>query len=502
MSDSHVVESGRLRAPESKTLEYKRDLSNPERVLQAVVAFANSAGGELMIGVGDDGEVVGVADPLRDQERLANLVSDAVKPQLLPTIELLTLAGRTVLVARVWLGQQRPYYVASAGPYQGTYVRVGATNRQAGAGMVAELRRTATGQSHDELPAGRAKLVDLDIPYLSRLLHRGIDEHALVTLGLAVEEQGQLVPTNGGVLVGCQHPETFLPHAWVQCARFRGESMRQIADQARITGPLPDAVDKAMGFLTRNAFLRAEFGDIRRRDIYSIPIAPLRELIVNALVHSSYADHGTPIKIAFYDSSIVIESPGGLLPGLTVERVLEGVSQIRNPVLARVFSELGLIEQWGTGLPRAIDALAAAGLPPMDIEEGQERLKITVHIENHDPEKHQEEQQVRPSRQQAEQDKHQEKHQEHQEKHQEVPGALSGRGPMILDALAEGPMTRAQVLERVGVHNDYRAYVRHLLPLVHAGLVSMTRPDSPRVRTQQYMITDAGRAVLAARRGS
>lgn len=190
--------------------------------------------------------------------------------------------------------------------------------------------------------------------------------------------------------------------------------MRQITDQARITGPLPSAVDKTMGFPTRNAFLRAEFGEIRRRDVYSIPIAPLRELIINALVHSSYVDHGTPIKVAFHDTSIVIESPGGLLPGLTVEWVMQGVSQIRNPMLARMFSELGLIEQWGTGLPRAMEALIAAGLPPMDIEEGQERLKITVHIENHDPEKHQE--------------KHQEKAREHQEKHQEDVEALGLHG--------------------------------------------------------------------------
>ncbi|MDR0285065.1 MAG: hypothetical protein LBI33_09280 [Propionibacteriaceae bacterium] len=252
--------------------------------------------------------------------------------------------------------------------------------------------------------------------------------------------------------------------------------MRQITDQARITGPLPDAVDKVMDFLKRNAFLRAEFGEVRRADVYSIPIAPLRELIVNALVHSSYADHGTPIKVAFHDTSIVIESPGGLLPGLTVERVLAGVSVIRNPVLARVFSELGLIEQWGTGLPKAMMALAAAGLPPMEVEEGHERLKITVHVENHDPEKHQE---------------------KHHEKHQVSTEVLGGHGQAILAAVSEGALSRSEVFDGIGVHNDYRAHVRNLLPLINAGLVAMTEPNSPKARTQRYMITDAGRALLA-----
>ena len=279
--------------------------------------------------------------------------------------------------------------------------------------------------------------------------------------------------------------------------------MRQITDQARIVGPLPDAVDKAMGFLTRNAFLRAEFGEIRRKDVYSIPIAPLRELIVNALVHSSYADHGTPIKIAFHDTSIVIESPGGLLPGLTVERVLQGVSVIRNPVLARVFSELGLIEQWGTGLPKAMDALLAAGLPPLEIEEGRERLKITVHIENHDPaysddtqadiERHQVSHQVEAVRQQVGSVRPQVRQQVSSARPQVRP-ELGRHGAAILLALADGPLGRAEVLASIGFKNEYRSYQRHLVPLIEQGLVGMTNPDNPTARTQTYALTELGRS--------
>jgi len=497
MTNKQVDNSGRLTVPESKTLEYKLDLSSPDRVLKSIIAFANSAGGELLIGVADDGEVVGVGDPLTEQDRLANLVADSIRPQLAPIIELVPMADKTVLIAKVWPGNQRPYYLAGDGPDKGTYIRVGASNRQAGAGMVAELGRYALGQSFDELPALRARLSNIDTGYLSDLLHRDVDEQMLLTLGLVVEDQGQLLPTNGGVLVGCRNPETFLPHAWVQCARFRGDSMRHISDQARITGPLPDAVDKTMGFLIRNAFLRAEFGQIRRKDTYSIPIAPLRELIVNALVHSSYADHGTPIKVAFNDTSIVIESPGGLLPGLTVERVLQGVSQIRNPVLARVFSELGLIEQWGTGLPKAMDALVAAGLAPMDIEEGQERLKIIVHIENHDPEKRGSEQRVYSERAQVSEQVEAERAQVSEQVEAECAQvSLGPRGEAILRALSAGPLTRAQTLAAAAMSNAFLSYQRHLVPLIDDGLVRMTDPQKPTARTQRYVITPAGRAAL------
>jgi predicted HTH transcriptional regulator len=344
--------------------------------------------------------------------------------------------------------------------------------------MVAELARNSQGIAFDKLPAPGAKLSDLDQAMLAELLHHDIDVESLRTLSLVVGDQGQLVPTNGGLLVGSRHPEMFHPHAWVQCARFRGDSRRNITDQARIYGPLPKAVDQAMDFLKHNAFLLAEFGEIQRQDVYSIPVAPLRELVINALVHASYADHGTPIKIAFYDDSIVIESPGGFVPGLTVERVLAGTSVIRNPTIARVFSELGYIEQWGTGLPKAMQDVIAAGLPPLDIEEGRERLIITVHIENHDPAKYQV------------------SHKDHKDSHKDA-DPLGTRGVTILAALASEPLSRASLFAAIGLHNDHRTFSRHVMPLIEAGLVSMTDPERPNLRDQQYTITNAGRAILA-----
>ena len=97
---------GRVAEHEGKTLDYKRDLSGPEGVLRTVVAFANSAGGRLVIGVVDDRSVVGVDDPVTAEMRLADLITDSIRPQLLPTIELITLDGRTVLVANVPVGGQ------------------------------------------------------------------------------------------------------------------------------------------------------------------------------------------------------------------------------------------------------------------------------------------------------------------------------------------------------------------------------------------------------------
>lgn len=113
---------------------------------------------------------------------------------------------------------------------------------------------------------------------------------------------------------------------------------------ARSAAHLPDAVEQIELFLKKHSLKTAHFGAMRREDIWSIPLAMLREAIVNALVHSDYAQRGTPIRVAFFDNRIDIESPGLLLPGRTINDMISGVSRIRNPVIARMFRELGLIE--------------------------------------------------------------------------------------------------------------------------------------------------------------
>jgi len=99
-----------------------------------------------------------------------------------------------------------------------------------------------------------------------------------------------------------------------------------------------------MQFLKKHAFRGAEISDLKRKDVWSIPLTILREVIINALVHADYSQKGAPIRISFFNDRIKVENPGILLPGMTIEDVKQGVSRIRNRVIARVFRELNLIE--------------------------------------------------------------------------------------------------------------------------------------------------------------
>ena len=273
-------QDGRVVDREGKTLELKRDLSSPAGPLRIITAFANSAGGRLVVGVEDDGTVVGVADPLAEEERVASLISDHISPQLVPAIDLMTLGDKTVLVVDVPLSIRRPHYITRQGPEAGVYVRLGSTTRQADAALVAELERSARGVAFEDLPEPRADLADLDLDVLSDLRGRPTDIDDLLALGLAVRQGGRVVPTNAGILAACPDPTRFLPSAWIQCGRLRGPHGTDIFDQTEIHGPLPLAVDQAMGFLLKHAYKSAVFGQVRRRDVYSIPVEPIREVIV------------------------------------------------------------------------------------------------------------------------------------------------------------------------------------------------------------------------------
>ena len=121
-----------LKSDEGKTLEFKQDLSSPRNLLKTLVAFANTAGGRIIIGLADKTrEPIGIDNPLDEEERLCNMIADSINPRLVPNLELTTVDGKTLLVIEVFLSNSRPHYLRTEGPETGVYVRLGSTNRQA-----------------------------------------------------------------------------------------------------------------------------------------------------------------------------------------------------------------------------------------------------------------------------------------------------------------------------------------------------------------------------------
>jgi predicted HTH transcriptional regulator len=370
-----------LKRPEGKTLEFKRDLSSPDGALKTIVAFANTAGGTLLVGVEDGSRHVrGVSDPLDLEERLANLISDRISPRIVPEIELLPWRRTQVLALQVHPSPSRPHHLTREGPAGGVYVRVGSTNRRADAELIEELRRFARGEGFDEqpMPGLDSEALDFRAASESFAAFRKLARRDLETLRLLTDHQGRKVPTVGGMILFGKDRERHFADAWIQAGRFDGTDKSRIVDRAEIRSQPVRAIEEAIAFVQKHALHGAEIGAVRRKERWSLPPAAVREAIINAVAHTDYAQRGAPLRLSIFDDRLEVENPGLLPFGLTLEDLPRGVSKLRNRVIGRSFHALGLVEQWGSGIQRMTAACRESGLAAPVFEELATRFRVTI----------------------------------------------------------------------------------------------------------------------------
>lgn len=453
---------------ECKTLEFKRDASSPRPILKSLIAFANSAGGRLIIGVDNEKRPVGVANPLDEEERLCSLIADSISPRLVPNIEMVTIDGKTLLIIEVFLSGSRPHWLNAEGSESGVYVRLGSTNRQADRELIAELRRSVEGVAFDEMPMPELSLDDLDMDAAQQMFGeaRKLDEQTLLTLKLLTRDQGRLVPSKGAVLLFGKQRVFHFSDAWIQCGRFFGTKKIDIFDHIEIDELLPGAVDEVMLFLKKHAYRGADLSEVRRKDVWSIPLGILREVIINAMVHADYSQRGAPIRVVFLDDRIEVENPGILLSGLTIEDMKQGTSRIRNYVIARVFRELHLIEQWGTGVRRIFEEAKELGLPEPKIEEIGMHLRFTVYLA--EPHVIAPKSPIRSGAQSRAQSR--------------------AQSETILEALSDGALSASELMAVLGLESKTGAFKRAIKELLEHKKIEYTIPDKPNSRLQKYRI--------------
>lgn len=370
-----------LKRPEGKTLEFKRDLSSPDGALRTLVAFSNTAGGTLLIGVEDaTRHVRGVKAPLDLEERLASMISDSIAPRLMPELDIVPWRRTHVLAVQVYPSPGRPHHLKREGPEAGVYVRVGSTNRRADREMIEELRRFARGEAFDEqaMPDLDSEALDFRATSESFAPLRKLKRADLETLRLVTTHQGRKVPTVGGVLLFGRDRLQHFPDAWIQAGRFDGKDKTRIADQLEIRSYPVQAIEAAIAFIQKHSQHGVQIGAVRRKELWSLPPVAVREAIINAVAHADYAQRGAPVRISIFDDRLEVENPGLLPFGLTVDDLRRGISKLRNRVMGRVFHELGLIEQWGSGIQRMTAACRDAGMAPPELEEIGTRFRVTL----------------------------------------------------------------------------------------------------------------------------
>ncbi len=384
-----------LLSGESKNLEYKA--SRPEksiRYMKSVVAFANSTGGTIVFGVEDKTrEIVGIPEDMLFQEMdaITNAISDCCEPVIVPDIYPKTIAGKTVIVVEISAGKQRPYYIKNDGLDKGTYIRVSGTSRLADKDSIKELYYTSEGRSFDSVPRSDIEISDGEIQELCTKMRevalanckddvqrqsvKTVTQNILLNWGILAENgNGSVFPTNAYVFL--MGKDSFLSR--IQCGMFKGNTRAVFVDKRDYEGPLWQQVEDAYQFVLRNIRLGAKIEGIYRKEMYELPPESIRELIVNAVMNCSFLQPAH-IQVAIYDDRLEITSPGGLLPGVTIERMKEGYSQIRNRALAHAFSYMNLIEEWGTGIPRIMREMEEYGLQEPEFIDMEVAFRVNLY---------------------------------------------------------------------------------------------------------------------------
>lgn len=367
---------------ESKTLEFKENTQSLQKIVQSIIAFANTAGGTLIVGIKDKTkEVVGLKNALQDEEKIANAISDSIAPLLIPTFHLYTYENRDVLIITV-AHNFAPYYLKSVGVEKGTYIRLGSTNRQADAHTILEIQRLRENKNFDAQLNKNFPLNNIQFDLAKKLFQEAskkFTEKTAQSLGLVVSYQNKEFPSNGAVLLFGKDHRDFFPDAIIRLGRFLGTTKAEIIDHQDLELPLSVAIDPIIAFIRRHTSMAAKITSIRRKDVPQYPLVVVREAVTNALLHADYSIQGAHITIAIFNDRIEITNPGMLPFGLSLEAAVAGISQLRNRVIGRVFRELNLIEQWGSGLQRMITTCAKEGIKPPKFEEMGNFFKTTLY---------------------------------------------------------------------------------------------------------------------------
>ncbi len=368
---------------EDSTRQFKADVKNADSLASEMAAFANTNGGTIFIGVADDGSVPGLSgqDVARINQLISNAASHLVRSPLAVQTENVALEnGRIVIVVTVPKGIDKPYFDKNGV----IWLKAGADKRRVNSKE--ELRRLFqfTNQFHaDELPtkAGIDKLDKLRFrDFLRDAYQREFPEdpselsRLLQNLNLATEA-GFL--NLAGLLMFAEFPERFAPQFVVKAIRYPGNKIHatDYLDTEDFAGPMKKVFDNVLGFIMRNLHKVQAGRGVNAPGLLEIPSTVFEELLVNALVHRDYLV-SAPIRLFIFDNRIEIISPGHLPNNLTVEKILSGISNIRNPIIVS-FVAKGLLPYHGlgSGIKRAIDVW-----PRIDFADDREGCLFTATV--------------------------------------------------------------------------------------------------------------------------
>lgn len=326
---------------ETENIEFKSGFT--EEIYKEVIAFANTDGGVLYIGIDNDGNAVGLNNVDDEYIRITNGIRDAILPDVTMFVKY-TIQENKVVRITISEGTNKPYYLRSKGlKPNGVYVRQGTSSVQASSEQIRQMIKDSDGDDFESM-----RSIEQELTFTSAAAafeSYGVDflEEKYLALGMIHKNDGLF--TNLALLMSdqCQHS--------IKVAVFGDDENTTFKDNREFKGSIFKQIDEAFRYIMLSNRTSSVFKGLERIDKSDYPEAALREALLNSVVHRDYSYSGS-IIININDKQMEFVSIGGLLPGLTADDIRSGISQPRNKNLAEVFHRLKLIEAYGTGIRR------------------------------------------------------------------------------------------------------------------------------------------------------
>jgi len=374
------------RGEDSRT-QFKRsqDVTNAKSLAGEIVAFANSKGGKILIGVDDDGVIIGLSsdDIRRINQLIANTTTNCIRPPINPETENISVGERLVMVVSIPEGISKPY-ADSDGVF---WVKSTSDKRRVTAREEIQRIFQAVDLVHaDGVPVQGTTVGDLDMDHLGEFFTKRygekIDEaldragipvsRLLNNLGLAQESTLNLA----GLLLFGRDTQRHRPAFVVKAVSFIGNDPAGVKyrDSEDIGGCLRDMHARTMSFITRNLHWIQGSKDFNTEGDLEIPTIAIEELVVNMFLHREVFI-SAPWRVMIFDNRVELISPGALPNNLTIENIRNGVSVIRNPLIASFATKELPYRGIGTGILRAL-----AAVPGLELESDLERNLFTARI--------------------------------------------------------------------------------------------------------------------------
>lgn len=348
------------RGEDSKN-QFKENVNNPNSLTAEIVAFSNSGGGNIFIGVSDDGNITGLTneDVGRLNQLISNAASQSVRPPVNPQTENVSFPEGLVIVVKVSDGISKPY-MDNAGAI---WVKNGSDKRKVTSREELQRMYQSAGLVHgDEIPATGMTVADLDLEYFKDFFRNEYQEELeaqdlplpgiLQNMNLMRDEILNIT----GALLFAKSPQVRLPVFMVKAVSYPGTDIHatDYRDSEDVVGKLEVVFDKALSFITRNLRHIQADQNVNSPGELEVPKVALEELLANALVHRDYFV-SSPVRIFIFDDRIEIISPGHLPNNLTIENIKRGNSNIRNPILASFATKILPYRGLGNGIRRALN---------------------------------------------------------------------------------------------------------------------------------------------------